>query len=43
MSPYLPGALPWLEDEPEPDPEDAEAFTTTSYGGWWSAPAELDD
>ena len=43
MSPYLTGAIPWLDDDQEPDPIDGEALTITNCGGWWSAPAEMDD
>ena len=42
MSPYMAGAILWLEDV-EPDPEDVEVFTTTATGGWWSAPSANDD
>jgi hypothetical protein len=41
---YLDPGLLGLDDEVEPDPEDAEVLTVAADGTvWWSAPVATDD
>jgi hypothetical protein len=40
---YIDPGLLWLDDEPEPDPVDAEILTVSAGLIWWSAPTATDD